>query len=195
MNVTNMVNGIRVSYNKTEDTNASSKKKWSLTDSLADKIKELAKADALQTEYMGTEYHNLLQNEVSKVAPNRAAAMARATAMMNSQNSNNAANEKIMREADDKHLRMLLGLPYKAKFEGGPMGTGAHIYDENGDEILTYTPNVGWQQRSSKEEKQVYSAMKSTYYEAYHEARKEMATNSSTTQKCTETTSTFDAKA
>ena len=195
MNVTNMVNGIRVSYNKTEDTNASSKKKWSLTDSLTDKIIELAKADALQTEYMGTEYHNLLQNEVSKVAPNRAAAMARATAMMNSQSSENAANEKIMKEADEKHLRMLLGLPYKAKVEGGPMGTGAHIYDENGDEILSYTPNVGWHQFSSKEEKQVDSAMTAAYYEAYHEARQSMKTNAGTTQECTGTTSTFDAKA
>ena len=195
MNVTNMVNGNRVSYNKTEDTNACSKKKWSLTDSLADKIKELAKADALQTEYMGTEYHNLLQNEVSKVAPNRAAAMARATAMMNFQNSENAANEKIMRDADEKYLRMLLGLPYKAKFEGGPMGTGAHIYDENGDEILTYTPNVGWQQRSSKEEKQVYSAMKSTYYEAYHEARKSMTDNSAVSSRSEIKSEGFDMKA
>lgn len=194
MNVTNMVNGIRVSYNKTEDTNTSSKKKWSLTDSLSEKIKELAKADALQTEYMGTEYHNLLQNEVSKVAPNRAAAIAKATAMMNAEN---AENYKIMKEADDKHLRMLFGLPYKAKFEGGPMGTGAHIFDENGDEILTYTPNVGWHQRSSKEEKQVYGAMKSTYYEAYHEARQEMKANDKRemTSSAGDGTMSFDVKA
>lgn len=105
---------------------------------MADKIKELAKADASQTEYMGKEYHNLLQNELAKVAPNRVAAMAKATAMMNSQNSGNVKNYKIMREAGDKQLRMLLGLPYKAKFEGGPIGTGAHICDENGDELLTY---------------------------------------------------------
>jgi len=27
---------------------------------------------------------------------------------------------------------MLLGLPYKAQFETGPLGTGAHVFDENG---------------------------------------------------------------
>lgn len=191
MNVTNMINAIHVSHNQNNYVNNSSKSKWSLTDSLAEKIKELAKYDASQTEYMGTDYHNLLRNELSKVAPNRDAAIAKATAIMNSKSSENAKNYKIMREADDKHLRMLLGLPYKAKFEDGPMGTGAHIYDENGDEILTYTPNVGWQQRSSKEEKQVYNEMKSTYYEAYHEARKSMNSVGNDTNISGE----FDAKA
>lgn len=88
---------------------------------------------------------------------------------MNQSAAQRARNAKIVQEAGDKWLCLLMGLPYKAKFEDGPLGTGAHIFDENGDEILTYTPNVGWHQRSTKEEQEVFDTMRATYYEAFHE--------------------------
>jgi hypothetical protein len=41
-----------------------------------------------------------------------------------------------------------------------------------GLEVLTYTGGVGWQEKETKAESQVHSALKMTYYEAFSEARK-----------------------
>ena len=38
--------------------------------------------------------------------------------------------------------------------------------------VLTYTGGVGWQEKETKAESQVHSALKMTYYEAFSEARK-----------------------
>ena len=42
--------------------------------------------------------------------------------------------------------------PYEAKFQSG----GVHVYDGNGDEILTYTAGAGWHEKELKAEKEVY---------------------------------------
>ena len=47
-----------------------------------------------------------------------------------------------------------------------------HVYNEDGEEVLTYTGGVGWQEKETKAESQVHSALKMTYYEAFSEARK-----------------------
>lgn len=134
-----------------------SKEKWKLSNSLKDKISQLAQEDAKDALYMGNKYKALLQNEVAKVAPNRASAMSKVTLMMHS--NDYVQSSKGMREAGHRWICMLMGLPYKAQFEIGPLGAGAHIYDENGDEIATFTPGVGWQTRSSKKETEVYDTM------------------------------------
>ena len=51
---------------------ASSKKGWKLTNSLREKITELAKEDAAQNVYMGNQFLALRKSEVAKVAPDRA---------------------------------------------------------------------------------------------------------------------------
>lgn len=33
---------------------------------------------------------------------------------------------------------------------------GIHVYDENGDEILTYTVGVGWHEKESRAETEVH---------------------------------------
>ncbi len=182
-----IVNGINVKYDRSEGINRK-KNKWKLTDSMSERIKEMARSDAQKSVYMGEAYHNLVRNEASKVAPNRGAAIAQATRLMNQSAAQRARNAKIVQEAGEKWLCLLMGLPYKAKFEDGPLGTGAHIFDENGDEILTYTPNVGWHQRSTKEEQEVFDTMRATYYEAFHEARKSSVSEENTFGN-------FDAKA
>ncbi|MBA4687358.1 MAG: hypothetical protein H2184_09395 [Candidatus Galacturonibacter soehngenii] len=168
MNI-NPLSNTSASINVSKFSVLSSKGKWKLSDSLKDKITQLAKEDAKDAVYMGNQYKALLQNEVAKVAPNRAAAMAKAISMMNTEEY--IQSSKAMREADHRWLCMLMGLPYKAQFEIGSLGTGAHIFDENGDEIATFTPGVGWQTRSSKEETEVYDSMKFAYYDVYHTAR------------------------
>ncbi len=142
---------------------ASSKKGWKLTDSLREKITALAKEDAAQNVYMGNQFLALRKSEVGKVAPDRAALigrMNRATADM-----------KEIREADRRWLCILFGEPYEAEFQSGG---GVHVYDENGDEILTYTAGVGWHEKESKAETEVHGALKAAYYGAYHAARQEI---------------------
>lgn len=181
MNINSISSGFNMmSSEKSKIT--STKKVQEASDSLKETIVALAKEDAANTVYMGDQFRTLRRREVEKVAPNRAAAMAKATAIMNSEN--NAESLKKMEEADYKWIRMLLGLPYKAQFETGPLGTGAHVFDENGDEIATYTPQVGWQTRSSKTENSKSDELKFIYYDAYIEARHAMKNGAvSSTQK------------
>ena len=74
--------------------------------------------------------------------------------------------------ADKKWLCILFGIPYEAEFQGEGTGSAAHVYNECGEEVLTYTEGVGWQEKETKAESQVHSALKSTYYEAFCDARK-----------------------
>ncbi len=146
---------------------ASSKKGWKLTDSLREKITVLAKEDAAQNVYMGNQFLALRKSEVAKVAPDRAALIGR----MNRAMSGDMENMKQIEEADRRWLCILFGEPYEAEFQSGG---GVHVYDENGDEILTYTAGVGWHEKESKAETEVHGALKAAYYDAYHAARQEI---------------------
>ena len=138
---------------------ASSKKDWKLSDSLREKIAEYAKEDAAQNVYMGNKFLALRKSEVAKVAPDRSALIGKLN-----------QNMKEIREADERWLCILFGEPYEAKFQDSAI----HVYDENGDEILTYTAGVGWHEKESKAETQVHGALKAAYYDAYHAARQEI---------------------
>ena len=143
--------------NSTAVAKPSSKKEWKLSDSLREKITEYAKEDAAQNVYMGNKFLALRKSEVAKVAPDRAALMGK-------------IDMKEIREADERWLHILFGEPYEAKFQSG----GVHVYDGNGDEILTYTAGVGWHEKESKAETEVHGALKAAYYDAYHAARQEI---------------------
>ena len=142
---------------------ASSKKEWKLSDSLREKITEYAREDAAQNVYMGNKFLALRKSEVAKVAPDRAALMGKIGQV--------TADMKEIKEADERWLRILFGEPYEAKFQSGG---GVHVYDGNGDEILTYTAGVGWHEKESKAETEVHGALKAAYYDAYHAARQEI---------------------
>ena len=142
---------------------ASSKKDWKLSDSLREKITEYAREDAAQNVYMGNKFLTLRKSEVVKVAPDRSALMGKLN-----------QNMKEIREADERWLRLLFGEPYEAKFQSEGTGSAVHVYDGNGDEILTYTAGVGWHEKESKAETQVHGALKAAYYDAYHAARQEI---------------------
>ena len=139
----------------------SSKKEWKLSDSLREKITEYAREDAAQNVYMGNKFLALRKSEVAKVAPDRSALMGK-------------IDMKEIREADERWLRLLFGEPYEAKFQSEGTGSAIHVYDGNGDEILTYTAGVGWHEKESKAETQVHGALKAAYYDAYHAARQEI---------------------
>ena len=151
--------GIKAGHltNSTAVGKASSKKEWKLSDSLREKITEYAREDAAQNVYMGNKFLALRKSEVAKVAPDRAALMGK-------------IDMKEIQEADERWLHILIGEPYEAKFQSG----GVHVYDGNGDEILTYTAGVGWHEKESKAETEVHGALKAAYYDAYHAARQEI---------------------
>ncbi len=75
---------------------------------------------------------------------------------------------------DERWLRLLFGEPYEAKFQSEGTGSAVHVYDGNGDEILTYTAGVGWHEKESKAETQVHGALKAAYYDAFRSARQEI---------------------
>ena len=136
---------------------ASSKKGWKLTDSLREKITALAREDAAQGVYMGNLFLALRKSEVAKVAPDRAALMGKV-----SQRMADMGNMKQIEEADRRWLCLLFGEPYEARFQSG--GAAAHVYDGNGDEVLTYTAGVGWHEKESRAETEVHGALKAAYY-------------------------------
>ena len=160
---------------------ASSKKEWKLSDSLREQIAEYAREDAAQNVYMGNKFLALRKSEVAKVAPDRTALMGKVNQEM--------VDMKTIQEADERWLRLLFGEPYEAKFQSEGTGSAVHVYDSNGDEILTYTAGVGWHEKESKAETQVHGALKAAYYDAFRAARQEINAGA------VETQGGFDARA
>ena len=93
-----------------------------------------------RTSIWGDKFLALRKSEVAKVAPDRAALMGKVDQDM--------VDMKEIREADERWLRLLFGEPYEAKFQSGAV----HVYDGNGDEVLTYVAGVGWHEKESKAE-------------------------------------------
>ena len=173
---------------------ASSKKDWKLSDSLQEKITEYAREDAAQNVYMGNKFLALRKSEVAKVAPNRAALIGKFNQSMN---SGNMGDMKKIQEADKRWLCILFGIPYEAEYQGEGTGSALHIYNEEGEEVLTYTQGVGWHEKETKAETGVHSALKLAYYEAYHDARNALntGTNVEITNENVVVQSNFDMKA
>ncbi len=150
---------------------ASSRKNWELTDALRETVEEYAREDAKRNVYMGGQFSSLRRTEAAKAAPDRAALIGKLSQQIN---SGTLSHMETIREADERWLCMLFGIPYKVERSLAGTGKGIHVYDENGDEILTYTDGVGWHEKESRAETQVHTALKSVYYEAYHAARQEI---------------------
>ncbi len=179
------IRGIAKSHqtNNTPAGKSSSKKGWQLSDSLLEKITGYAREDAAQNVYMGNKFLALRKSEVAKVAPDRFALMGKVSQTM--------ADMEQIREADERWVRMLFGEPYEAKFQSEGIGSAVHVYDRNGDEILTYTAGVGWHEKESKAETEVHRALKAAYYDAFRSARQEI----NATVAGMEVQSSFDARA
>ena len=195
MDLSNSINRVIVSINSNKSISKSDdKNKWKLTDSIKEKITELARKDAENNVYMGNEFMNLRKAEVAKVAPNRAALIGKFNQSMS---SGNMGDMKEIQEADKRWLCILFGIPYEAEYQGEGAGSAIHIYNEGGEEVLTYTQGVGWHEKETKAETGVHSALKSVYYEAYHDARKALNTGTDveTTNENVVVQSNFDMKA
>ena len=195
MDLSNSINRVIVSINSNKSISKSDdKNKWKLTDSIKEKITELAKKDAENNIYMGNVFMNLRKAEVAKVAPNRAALIGKFNQSMS---SGNMGDMKEIQEADKRWLCILFGIPYEVEYQGKGTGSALHIYNEGGEEVLTYTQGVGWHEKETKAETDVHSTLKSVYYEAYHDARKALntGTNVEITNENIVVQSNFDMKA
>ena len=192
MDITGIAKSHQTGIQKSGKT--SSKKDWKLSDSLQEKITEYAREDAAQNVYMGNKFIALRKSEVAKVAPNRAALIGKFNQSMN---SGNMGDMKKIQEADKRWLCILFGIPYEAEYQGEGTGSALHIYNEEGEEVLTYTQGVGWHEKETKSETGVHSALKLAYYEAYHDARKALntGTNVEITNGNVVVQSNFDMKA
>ena len=192
MDITGIAKSHQTGIQKSGKT--SSKKDWKLSDSLQEKITEYAREDAAQNVYMGNKFLALRKSEVAKVAPNRAALIGKFNQSMN---SGNMGDMKKIQEADKRWLCILFGIPYEAEYQGEGTGSALHIYNEEGEEVLTYTQGGGWHEKETKAETGVHSALKLAYYEAYHDARKALntGTNVEITNENVVVQSNFDMKA
>lgn len=192
MDITGIAKSHQTGIQKSGKT--SSKKDWKLSDSLQEKITEYAREDAAQNVYMENKFLALRKSEVAKVAPNRAALIGKFNQSMN---SGNMGDMKKIQEADKRWLCILFGIPYEAEYQGEGTGSALHIYNEEGEEVLTYTQGVGWHEKETKAETGVHSALKLAYYEAYHDARKALntGTNVEITNENVVVQSNFDMKA
>ncbi len=114
-----------------------------------------------------------------------------------SMSSGNMGDMKEIQEADKRWLCILFGIPYEAEYQGEGTGSALHIYNEEGEEVLTYTQGVGWHEKETKAETGVHSALKLAYYETYHDARKALntGTNVEITNENVVVQSNFDVKA
>ncbi|MBE5906890.1 MAG: hypothetical protein E7277_08940 [Lachnospiraceae bacterium] len=153
---------------------SSRQRDWKLTDSLAKQISALAKQDAQKAIYMDKDYIKLQNAELAKVAPNREELKAKATMAINQTGGNRVNNDY---DEEEDLVTILLGLPYKAKFEAGSHGNYIHIFDENGDQILSYTPFSGWHSWPTKEEQMAGRTMTDYYHSEYCAARKNCTIN------------------
>ena len=112
MDILNTINTVKVSGSSGSSVKKiSEKSKWQLTDSLKEKIVELAKKDAKNNVYMGNEFMNLRKAEVTKVAPNRAALIGKFNQSMSSENM---GDMKEIQEADKRWMCILFGIPYES---------------------------------------------------------------------------------
>ena len=166
------VSSIKVSYGI--EKVKSSKNDWKLTDTLKKQIIEYAKEDAKRNVYMGDKFKCLRKNEVAKVAPDRAALMATLNQAIS---FGDMGDMQKIKGSGERWLYVLFGIPYEAEFQSVGFGSAIHVYDENGDEILTYTGGVGWQEKESKAETMVHRSLRLTYYNAWKDAKKDIKHN------------------
>lgn len=143
-----------------------SKAEWTMSDTLREQVEGYARADAARGVYMGKEFMELRKAEVAKAAPDRAA-LKKAAA--------DPSLLREIREGDERMLRLRFGLSREDKYSVRGCGSALHLYNEDGEEVLTYTAGAGWQEKESPEETAVHRVLKAVYYDAYHAARQAMA--------------------
>jgi hypothetical protein len=114
---------------------------------------------------MGKEYIALKKAETLKVSPDREALKSK----VSSGNTLGMKKEGLY----NKWILIMFGIPYEVEFGGWGLGEAVHVYDENGEEVLTYTGGVGWLEESTQAERKVWKTMTRVYYEAYYNEKKQ----------------------
>lgn len=150
----------------TESTSATSKKKntTSLSDSVVKKIQEMAQEGATKSVYMGNDYVSYINSYKKHVSPDRSKLISLMTPILMKARYTNGL----------PYFFRITGLPFTGQMCVGTTGSSMFIYDQNGDEVLSYSPNTGWAEGHTKAEDQFYDETTAIYHEAYIAARADM---------------------
>lgn len=149
---------------------AGGRKEWTLSEPLEERIAALAREDAARGVYMGERFLALRREEAAKAGPDRAALLAELT-------PGSAGEREVLekiREGDERWLRLWFGRNIRLERQGGTgFGSALHLYDGNGEEVLSYTAGAGWHQKETKAESRAHGAMKAAYYDAWKAAKEQ----------------------
>lgn len=139
------------------------------SDKVEETIIKMAKKDAAEGVYMGSEYAAFQRECIKQVSPNRSLAIAQVSGLMKNRNQ--------CYDSFNRWVAQLLDLPYKVEVENGPTSfwDTAQVYDQNGEMIAAYDYN-GWTSVPTSAEVAKAHELTSVYYSAYHEARQSMKT-------------------
>lgn len=155
-----------------EDVSAISPKKntSSLPDDVVENIQQMARKGASEGVYMGKDYISYVNSyKKQNVSPNRSSLISLLTPIITNAKYTNGYPAAFT----------LKGLPFTGQMCVGATGTSMSIYDENGDELLSYGSNTGWVEGHTRAEDQFYDETTAVYHEAYAAARAEMKADAS----------------
>lgn len=151
----------------------------SLPDKVFADIQEMAKNDAKKDDFMSADTYGAylkkyqIQNNIS---PDRGQLMTMFKSMVQTTPS--------IPNGDPTFIHNIPGFPsYSAKFTPtAPIGGKLSVYDQSGNEILSYDParKDGWKETPTQKEIDFKQEADRVYKEAYEAARKETAENKPT---------------
>lgn len=135
-----------------------------MTEQYVAQIEAYAQRDAQAGLYMSPGYIAMEKAYMAaNVSPDRAGAIAKATAQM---------NQPGPREETYDWFCEMLDIPYETDVQRGLLGPYAQIYDENGEMIAAYTPNgSGWTMVPTKAEEAFWQTANQIYYAAHQAAK------------------------
>ncbi|API93114.1 MULTISPECIES: hypothetical protein [unclassified Virgibacillus] len=170
---------------KADKIGSEKKNTSSLPDRVVNKIKEMAQDGAAKSVYMGKDYISFINSyKKQHVSPDRSKLIRLLTPTLLTAKYTNGL----------PFFFRLIGLPFTGKMCVGATGSSMFIYDENGDEVLSYSTESGWKEGQTRAEAQFYGETTAIYYKAYKAAREEMKANS-TQNYDMGASSTFNARA
>ncbi|MCI1995201.1 hypothetical protein [Clostridium luticellarii] len=136
-----------------------------MPDSVVKKIQEMAQKGAAKSVYMGNDYISYINSyKKQHISPDRSKLISLMTPIL----------KKAIYTNGLPYFFRITGLPFTGQMCVGASGSSMFIYDQNGDEVLSYSSNTGWAEGHTKAEDQFYDETTAIYHEAYIAARADM---------------------
>ena len=143
-----------------------------LSEDFCKRLQEQARKDAKKGAYGSEEAIAMLDSQKRQfISPNRALAIAKATAVMN-----NAPQRHMQDSAEDISTLLDVLLPNKMSMKAnmGWPGASATVYDESGEEIASYNIQGGWSELTTAAENRFVTIAEKIYAKEWDAANAEM---------------------